>query len=197
MILNPLILGIRLIDSTRLALTLERSGETRKIKLISDFVELNMGGEFSLKHAIDLLGYQSTAISQIIKDKFKEFNPLDEQDSVVQTAAVFDIPDIIDSSIIINYDFEFDDFKIIAVILGEDKLDISGSGSGQIKSTPENFSISTDIKLDYLVKRKKGDVVYLSEFELGLNFSRDNRSASFENLFGTVSATGNRLYIRK
>jgi hypothetical protein len=183
------------IDSTSVSLKLEREGNFRKILLNSELVDLTMDGEFSLSQAIDLVSYESSTISKIVTEKFEGFNPLADEEIYDIETDYLDIPSIVDSNIVIDYNFEFNDFKLIAAILGDDKLDVAGTGSGQIKNNSDNFSISTNIVLDYFVKRRDDDVFYLSEFEFGVNFSRDNNTISFENLFGTVSATGSRMFV--
>jgi hypothetical protein len=183
------------IDSTSVSLKLEREGNFRKILLNSELVDLTMDGEFSLSQAIDLVSYESSTISKIVTEKFEGFNPLADEEIYDIETDYLDISSIVDSNIVIDYNFEFNDFKLIAAILGDDKLDVAGTGSGQIKNNTDNFSISTNIVLDYFVKRRDDDVFYLSEFEFGVNFSRDNNTISFENLFGTVSATGSRMFV--
>ena len=80
------------------------------------------------------------------------------------------------------------------MLLGNDQLDISGNGKGVIKNENGNFSISNEMKLDYLVMMQDKTTIYLSDIDSDINFTRDNSSLSFNKLFGTASLTGKRFY---
>ena len=104
------------------------------------------------------------------------------------------MPDYINSDLILNYEFEFKDFDLIALILNNDQLDINGNGEGKIQNTSSHFTVSSEIYLDYLLNIDDGKVMYLSEVNTEINFSRDNHSYDFDKLFGTLSLSGNRVY---
>ncbi|MDP2035895.1 MAG: hypothetical protein Q8L04_00815, partial [Ignavibacteria bacterium] len=57
-----------------------------------------------------------------------------------------------------------------------------------------NFSISAELDLEQLVMMGKNTTIYLSDFLADFNFTRDNRSNSFDKLFGTASVSGKRFY---
>lgn len=175
--------------------TFKKDSTHREILLSSDFVDFGISGSFSLKKAVELLSYESKTIPVIVGDKIKELNPLTiiNHETKVDTVAS-DLPDIVNQDLKFNYDFKFKDFQLIAMLMGNDQLDISGTGSGTVSNLSGNFSISTQLNLDYLVMMEKNRTIYLSDFETDLNFTRDNRYLSFDKIFGTVSITGKRFY---
>ena len=116
----------------------------------------------SLKKAIALLLYESTTITDIIARKVNELNPI----SIVsnqqnKTEIDSTVPDIVNENLKFNYDFKFKDFELIAMLLGNDQLDISGNGKGIVKNENGNFSISNEMKLDYLLMMHDKTTIYL------------------------------------
>ena len=93
-----------------------------------------------------------------------------------------------------DFNFEFNDFEAVALFLGFDKLDIAGTGKGFVSSDSTNFSINTDINLDYFINVVKDRLIYLSGINTNIKFSRDNQNVSFDNLFGSLSITDKRIY---
>lgn len=183
------------IDHAELELKLNRDDTSREINLISDFVDFNINGSFSLTKAINLLAYEGSTISTIVAEKLNELNPAEiVNKDQVSAADTLTLPDFVKEDIEFNYDFQFKDFDLIAVLMGNDKLDISGRGEGSVENDSTNFSISTELTLDHFVNIDDSNIVYLSEFEADLNFSRDNRALTFDKLFGLLSVTGTRFY---
>ena len=184
------------IDTTEIALELKRdSSDYRTINLISDFLDFNVYGEFSVNNAISLLSYESTAISAIISDKIKELNPLNiVQDTLSSQTDQLSIPDIADEEISFEFDFEFKDFELIAIVLGTEDMAINGSGSGEVQNSTNNFSISTSLDILNFINISEDNLIYVSDFETSLNFSRDNQTLAFDNIFGALSITGKRFY---
>ncbi|MDZ7766750.1 MAG: hypothetical protein U5K00_20405 [Melioribacteraceae bacterium] len=179
------------INDTEFSLQLVKNNSHRNILLSSDFLDFTITGKFSLADAIDVLGYQAEALSGIITHKIEQFSPLYQIDT---TKTEITIPEeIISKELNFNYSFTFKDFELIAVILGEKKLDIAGSGSGKVNNTKDNFTIETDIVLDYLLTVGE-DVTYLSELETNFRLTRDNSSTTFDDLFGAVSLNAERIY---
>ena len=193
--LEPSTFQTNKIEESELNLSLSTDEQVRKIKLTSDFVDFNIHGNFSLNNAVNLVTYESDVISKIIAKKVDELNPLAViQDTVAVEDTLKEVPAIIDSSLAFDYDFTFKDFSLIASIMGNDRLDIVGSGNGSVKNNPTNFSISTEFDIDYFVNQYKDKLFYISDLTADFNFIRNNRSLSFDKLFGTASLTGKRLY---
>lgn len=167
----------------------------RKINLISDFLDFNFEGNFSVSDAAELIIYETSTISKIIADKLNELNPIAivNQD-INPDSLIVDIPQIVNKELDIDYSFTFKDFALIASLIGNERFDIAGSGSGNIKNTAENFSINTSLNLDYFVSIEKELTIYVSDIDADINFVRDNRSTSFDKLFGALSLTGKRFY---
>ena len=183
------------IDHSNIQCSFKNDPPNREILLTSDFVDFKINGAFSLNKAINLVSYESKTISGIIINKVDELNPIkivgNQQN---KTEIETEVPDIVNENLKFNYDFKFKDFKLIAMLLGNDQLDISGNGSGIIKNENGNFSISNEMKLDYLVMMQNKSTVYISDLDSEINFTRDNSSLSFDKLFGTASITGKRFY---
>jgi hypothetical protein len=174
---------------------IKREPHHREILLSSDFVDFKIDGDFSLNKAIDLVMYESKTISQIVTNKLKELNPL----AVINREEIKDsvqnvIPPIVNEDLKFDYSFLFKDFKLIAMLMGNDEFDVSGSGKGTVSNLANNFSISSEISLDYLVMMEKERTIYISGLSSDINFTRDNRFISFDKLFGSASITGQRFY---
>ena len=183
------------IDNAYIKGELVKDSMHREILLSSDFVDFNIKGNFSLRKAAELAAYETKTISGIIKKKIDELNPLTIIKHQIKADTTADVlPSIINNELKLDYDFKFKDFELIAMLMGNDKLDISGSGKGSVSNLGNNFSISTELKLDYLVMIQNSHTVYLSDINTKFNFTRDNRSFSFDKLFGSASLTGKRLY---
>ncbi len=183
------------IDETSLELKLSLDDKLRSFNLISDFLDFNIEGEFSLETAIDLLSYEAKTISNVFIDKAQDLNPLfllTDTTTVDFSDPV--LPDIINSNLEFTFDYEFKDFELISIITGAEKLDIEGSGEGIVKNNSNDFSIFLNTFIDYFIYIDSLNIFYISDLEADFNFNRDNHSLSFDNLFGLLSITGKRFY---
>ncbi len=179
------------IDNSELTLQLVKGEENRNIYLSSDFVDFAITGKFSLKDAIDVVSYEASTIVDITSQKAKEFNPLYKADSSKTSPPV--PQEIISKDLNFNYSFTFKDFELIATLLNEEKLDIAGSGSGKISNSKDNFTIETDMDIDYFLTA--GDqVLYLSNLTTDFRLTRNNSSTTFDDLFGSISVNAERVY---
>ncbi len=181
----------KIINDARLSLQVVKNESNRNIYLNSDFVDFTIVGDFSLENAVEILAYEAKTIGQITSDKIDEFNPLYKADS---TIVYQDIPaDIISKELDFEFSFTFKDFELIAVLLGEEKLDIAGSGRGSISNKKESFTIETDLIIDYFLSAGE-DVFYISDLHADFKLTRDNTSAKFDDLFGAISLNCDRIY---
>ncbi|MCF8431491.1 MAG: hypothetical protein K9G34_06055 [Melioribacteraceae bacterium] len=186
----------QLIEESRLDFKLNKdSTGNRSITVSSDFMDLELDGEFSLKDAIEIISYQSTSIGEIITKKIEELNPLSiiEEESLVVEAEI-EIPEYAYDDLNLDYSFEFKNIDLIAQLLDEQFLDISGAGEGSISNDADNFKVSSEINLNYFINRDEDSQFYLSDVLVDINFTRDNNSNSFDNLFGIFSLDGKRFY---
>jgi hypothetical protein len=181
------------INDVGLELVLKRNDQEREINLNSDLIDFNINGSFSLQKAVELLSYEAEMITKIVTDKMEEINPLLIAEDTLRQDILYIPDDIVSNELEFEYDFQFKDLNLLATFIQEDKLDISGSGYGKVKNNQDNFSISTSINFDHIIRKNNSGFIYLSDFETDLNFSRDNKSTSFNNLLGSVSITGNRF----
>jgi len=180
------------IDNARLSLQVVKNATNRNIYLTSDFVDFTITGDFSLQNAIDVLAYESSALAEATSEKFKQFNPLYKLDS---SYVALTIPeDVISKELDFNFTFTFKDFEIIAILLGEDKLDIAGSGSGSVNNKEENFTIETDFELEYLLTLGE-QIYYVSNLKSDFKLTRNNHSTTFDDLFGSISINCERAYL--
>lgn len=181
------------IMDSRVELSLSHSKEKRSIDLISDFADLSIYGNYDLSSVIDLIVYQSATVTDIIKNKTSDLNPFTtEIDSETKSEEIF-FPEVINKSIEFNYRFNFKDLNLIALFMDIEELDIAGYSEGTIKNDSLNFEIFAGLYLDYLFFKAE-DSYYLTDFEGNISFSRNNRSLSFDDLFGTLSITSEELF---
>jgi hypothetical protein len=192
--LEPSYLKDLSLDETSIKLSLLKNEFERKINLQSEFADFNIEGQFSLEKAIDILAYEGSTIAEIIANKIDELNPIYDVDSLISLRVTDEIPLIVNEDLEFSYNFLFKDFELIAQFLGNDELDIIGSGEGTIINDSLHFEISTDVIIENLLNKKKNELFYLSNVEANINFSRDNREVSFNKMFGTISVEGEKIY---
>ncbi len=175
-------------------LNIQQVDSVRSINLESDILDFKIEGNFSLKAAIDILTYEAKTIVALIQDKADELNPIGEAKSTKRITENDTIPSFLKNKLKFDYSFKFNDFELISTLIGSEKLDILGSGNGTVYNDSTNFSISTDLDIDYFVNMVSGNMLYLSGINTTFKFNRDNRKLSFDNLFGSVSFTNKRFY---
>lgn len=184
------------INSSIVEASLKKDSTKREILLSSDFVDFKVDGNFSLNKAIDLMIYESKTITEIISNKLLELNPLSvvNNSQTVRDTVSTSAPSVINEDIKFDYEFKFKDFDLIALLMENEQLTIKGSGRGSFVNKAPNFSISAELDLEQLIMMEKNTTIYLSDFLADFNFTRDNRSNSFDKLFGTASISGKRFY---
>ena len=158
-------------EDASINLSLTKEDNFRQIDLKSDFLDCSISGEFSLQDAVELLSYQAGQTSTIISDKINELDVLNRTDSseVTQQITVIDTS-IVNKDLEFDYEFEFKDFELIALIIGEEELGIAGTGGGSVKNDSSNFAINTNLSLDYFYTLNKNEILYLSNLESDLKF---------------------------
>lgn len=183
------------IKYSNIDLILKKNYNHRTINVVSDFIDFNIEGDFLLSQAIELLSYESKIISKIISEKVNQLNPLTiiSKDAKADTLKI-ELPEIAKKDLLFHFDFKLKDFSLLASILHNEKLDISGSGKGIIKNISSIFTINTTLDLDYFVMMEKSRTIYISDLEADINFTRNNNYISFNKLFGSASITGKRFY---
>ncbi len=182
------------IEDADVLLELIRDDEGRAINLVSDFLDFNLNGKFSLDTAISLLTYQSQIVSDVIGEKVSVFNPLRTSEAVPVYFLYDSIPPVSQSELEFSFRYKFKDISMFATFLGEEILEISGNGEGELKNNKENFTISNNLYVDYFIRRNGNDIIYFSDVDANLNFSRDNQILAFDNLFGSMAITGERIF---
>lgn len=183
------------ISYSNIDLNVEKDSSLRKIKLVSDFLDFELYGNFSLSHAAELLAYEGKVISSILSEKIRELNPLSSVSEYKRIELPENIiPPIISDSLKIDYDYLFKDFEIISMLIGTNRMEIAGKGNGVIFNNGENFSITNNTDLDYIIISLEEQTLYLSGLLLKINLLRDNSSFSFNDLSGSVSLDGKRFY---
>lgn len=193
---EPSQINNHLVDSASLVTTLIKEDDYREINVQSDFIDIGISGDFSLKNAIDLLTYEGNKISEIVSQKLSELNPIDDTDTTKTVSLTDDtVTDVVNKEINFEYEFTFKSFELIARLMGFEDLGISGHGSGEISNDSTQFSINTNVELNHFYTISKNKLIYISDLDAGINFSRDNRSLSFDNLFGSVSITSERTVL--
>lgn len=187
------------IPTSQLRFIIDTRSEMKKIDLISPFADLSFTGKFSLKKAIALLKYEAQTISSVITQKIEELNPLSiVQESEIAISEEKVIPDITNYDLDIDYTFFFKDLQPFSKLIKATRLDIYGKGYGAIKNDSANFSLTAKLLVDNFVKLSDTrPPIYISDLNAGFNFSRNNKTLSFDNLFGTISVSAGRFYIDK
>ncbi|MFH1196101.1 MAG: AsmA family protein [bacterium] len=181
-------------EKMNFAITLSKEKEHRSIILNSPLADITLDGEFLLSDALELIAYESTTIADIVITKVGEFNVLDTEIGLItEIKTKRPVPEILDKNIEIEFACKLKDMEPLSKIMKDKKIDAVGAITGNFKNNSTNFSISAEMTLDYLLYSAENSLIYLSDFITDVNFSRDNRSDSFDKLFGAVSITGKRM----
>lgn len=183
------------IHNSIIDVTLKNDPTFREIKFDSDFIDFAIKGQFSLKDAIDIVAYEASTISKIISEKIKELNPLAVIGTGISNQEKEEVlPEIINKDLKFDFEFNFKDFALITELIGYDRFDIMGNGKGSVINHPPNFSINSNLDLDYIVFIDKNSTLYISDIKTDLNFVRDNHYATFDKLSGSAQLTSKRFY---
>jgi len=188
--LNNSMLQEHYLEDSDLNLALKHWGNKRLIKLSSDFIDLNLTGNFSLQKAIDLLKYQSNTIANIFKHKFNQLR-LNPNNSNTTNMA---IDSVAFKPIAFTFNYKIKDFEPLAILLNAQEFDIAGSGYGKVNNSQNEFNLSGNFKLDYLMNAKKNSIIYFSNLNTDFHFTRNNNSLMFKDLFGSLSLEGNKIF---
>ncbi|MBK7104034.1 MAG: hypothetical protein IPH62_01980 [Ignavibacteriae bacterium] len=192
--LEPSFLRDIILEETNINIALTKNELERNINLVSDFVDFNINGNFSLEKAVNLIIYEAETITNLISQKIDELNPIENDKQKTPLKDLIKIDPIIYENVEFNYDFKFKDFKLIALFLKNDELDISGTGEGLVKNDSLHFTITTDINIDNLLNKRDSLLLYFSNTTANLNFNRDNQETSFNKIFGTISVESEKMY---
>ncbi len=184
----------KLFDDAIIELEAKSDTSGRKILFGSNFLDFNINGNFSLQDAIDLLVYQGKVTSKIIAEKIDELNPVISTDEITTVETDQEIPQTItDREINFDFDFEIKNFDLLSKIFQMEEFGIAGSGDGLVKNNASNFTVNTSVDLDYFYTVNNEEIIYFSDLNLGVNFSRDNRFEEFDKLFGALSLSSERI----
>ncbi len=182
------------INDSKLTLFLNKEGQHRTIKLTSGFIDIDLDGEFALGTAIQALSSQSNIIGKIISNKIYELNPANISSGQIP------FPEIhADSSSLKNVEFKYGftlkDFELVSLLLKTKEFDIAGKGKGTIKNNAKEFLIDGEIELDYLLNADKQNPIFLSKINSDVHLVRTNTSTRFDDLFGTISISGEKIIL--
>lgn len=187
-------IGQNQFDSVKFRLDVQLDKNQRDITLKSDLLDFNLSGEYNLNDAYKLFKHEVNKISYSISNKLTELNPLAfDSTDVIKLNELKNNEYIVENELYLDYNFEFKDFRIIAALVGQDEISISGVGDGYIENDSSNFSMSINVDLDYLFLFKGKDVFYISDVAGNMNIGADNKSYSFNNIFGAFSFDSKRI----
>ncbi|MBU1114117.1 MAG: AsmA family protein, partial [Bacteroidetes bacterium] len=181
-------IGSNQLDSLNFNINLSKIDSTRLISFKSSILDFNIKGNFLIDETFNLLAYQASKIGYAITQKLNEINPVHFSADSSQTLDILmSNKSISQKNIYLDYDFNFKDFKLIAALLNRDKIEISGQGYGYLENDSDNFTISTNINLDWLFLYKGSEVFYISGIESNLDIGANNNNYLFDNIFGSIS----------
>ena len=188
------IIGSNKFDSLKFIIALSKEDDFRLINFQSDLLDFNVSGNFKLAETIDLLAYQTKKIGYAISQKLNEVNPLQFSSDTSNTLQYLKKNNYLtENNIYLDFDFDFKDFKLIAALLNRDKVEISGKGFGFLENDADNFTISTNMNIDWLFLYKGKDVFYISDVINKFDFGVDNKKFTFDNIFGSITFNSNKM----
>lgn len=195
-IIHPSSIRNKNINETSIELLLSKDDENRRINLLSEIVDLSVSGKFSLYKAANVLEYEVTTISKIINDRVRELNPIENQEPIIFTEKENKnvIPKIANDNLDFDFEFLFKDLSLVALFLNQDQMEISAYGKGNIKNDSSHFYINSEFNIENAFTKKNDNIVFISNLNTALNFNRDHRTESFDNLFGSISLQGEKFY---
>ncbi|MCX6149219.1 MAG: hypothetical protein NTX22_01700 [Ignavibacteriales bacterium] len=177
------------------------SADLQLIKLSSDFFDLNIKGNFSLKDAANVIGYEVETVSNLAKRKVNEINPYaffrdlgKAKEFDLQLAKEEKIPDFVKNKFAMSYDLVIKDLSKIAALTNFKNFDLEGKIFGSIKNGDRQFEFSTNAIFNHLKMITNDNVVYVSNFNLSFNGSRENQVAATDNILGNLILTTERVF---
>lgn len=172
----------------KLSIDLALKDDFRTITINSDFLDLQIFGNYKITNVIDLLTYESQTINEIISQKLQDFTLA--EDSLILELPV---PDIAETKFDLNFTFNFKDFSLFRTLLNNKELDLAGSGKGEIINNSTTFEITTELNVDHFLTISGDEIIYVNDLDTDFHFTRDNQQQSFEGLFGSVSLSSDKI----
>jgi hypothetical protein len=195
-LLNSLIADKK-IDSTKIKVEITRgNGVDRNINFTSEAVDINLNGSFKIVNAVNRLAYEAQNLSYLINNKVNEYFP-GVEDSTSDISYTY-VPDYslteIDSSAHLTFNINLKDFYLISQLLGQERLDVGGSISGDVKILPENFSITTDANINHFKYLGREEIFFLSDLQLMFKLNNTFAVNSLEDVSVETALKISRLF---
>ena len=190
------------VDSTRAIVDLRSDDQGKRIiNIISDLADITISGNYTVDQAIKLMGGEAQIISTAAKRKI---NQIMYPDSVYarQTQSGLTIQDVsnelpliaVDSLNNLKYTIEFKDFSLLSVFLGDNKLELSGDMSGELKNTADSLYFSLNTNFESVKYYGSKDIFFISKLNLGLNLRNSFSANSFDQIYANMDLTTERLF---
>ncbi len=185
------------IDGTKLTAEIKRgNGIDRSFHFTSEAVDVDLNGSFKILNAVNRLVYEAQNLSYLIKNKVNEYFPAVE-DLSFSTSYTF-APDYplkkIDSSTHLKFKINLKDFSLISQLLGQERLDIGGSISGEVKILPHNISFITNANILHFKYLGKDEVFFLSDLQLLFKFNNAFAANSLDDVSAETSLKISRFF---
>jgi autotransporter translocation and assembly factor TamB len=196
---NSTINGI-FIDSTRAIADIRKNtGNGRVINLISDLADITVTGDFTISNMVDVLTKEVNLVSRITKNKIDEVLPSAHSIQLPTTGITPAIKNIKirptgDLPASMKYLFEFKDFALLSLFLGNAQIEINGEMSGELRNTRDSIYFSYNTMIDYLKYHNNDDVFFLSKLNLDFNVGNAHQGENLENLLASLHLKTDRIF---
>ncbi len=188
-----------MIDSTRAIVDLryEENGE-RVINFISDLADVTLSGKFSITQAVDLIKSEAGLIKNAVNEKMRDLSLV--QDTLNESSVLeFENESLskslpTDSTLNIQYSVEFKDFDLLSLFLGNNEFELDGYLTGEIKSSNDSISITSNTTIGYLKYWGEQDVFFLTDLQLNCSISNSRYADSLSDISSKVSLTTKRIF---
>jgi len=173
------------------------NGSEKEIKLNSDFVDLDLKGNYKLSEVIKTIPEKIDLISQEIEKKRKLFNgdstqPITPVETIVKKKAKTKLKELTKEEPEFNftYQFNFKDFDLINALLKNIKINLDGNLVGKVSNDKDKFILENESKIRdfWVVDVEQSQRVKNASLKIDLITSNRSEDKNKLSLFSSVQA---------
>jgi molybdopterin-binding protein len=188
------------IDSTSIIIDI-RSGENeRVINLVSDLADVTVSGTFTVIDLVEAISLEAQLIASIINKKIEAIQPPkffnNQLISTDLSTPNYEMETLVaNRDFKINYLFEFKDFELLSLLLGDSEIDVDGELTGKFSVREDSISLGLETKINQFKFWNGSNLFYLSDFELNFIIEDKISQTSFEDFSADIDLYARRIFI--
>ncbi len=188
------------IDSTKLIVDIRSGDEERVINIISDLADVTISGVFTVPDLIDAVSLEAELIASAIGKKIEAIQPpkfSNYQFTGTNIPLSTSGPETLsqDRNFKIDYLFEFKDFELLSLLLGNSEIDVDGELTGKFSVSADSVSLSLETKVNQFKFWDGDELYYLSDTELDFSINDRLSQSSFEDFSADIKLFARRIFL--